>query len=174
MYYVKALKGDLTELANCIQGAFAIAAASGNGGETFARVVKKSNETISSDTTLSDDSELVVALSADKTYGFILTFFFKSEAATDIKMTFTAPTGATGDFNTVRNIAAGHPVNNKTFTTTVAFDGTGGDSWAFVFGRVVMDSTAGNLALQWAQNTSGGTNTTVNSGSTLVVWEETA
>ena len=56
----------------------------------------------------------------------------------------------------------------------MAFDGTGGDSWAFVFGRVVMDSTAGNLALQWAQNTSGGTNTTVNSGSTLVVWEETA
>ena len=167
----KATDGDTLQLAS---GVPAWVTVSAGAGETFARVVKKANETITSDTTLTDDSELVVALSADKTYGFILNFFFKTEAATDIKITFTAPTGADGDFNTVRNIVGGYPINNKTFTTTVAFDGTGGNSWAFVFGKVDVSTTAGNLALQWAQNTSGGSNTIVNSGSTLVVWEETA
>ena len=148
--------------------------AAASGGNTYARVVKKADETITSDNTLTDDSELVIALSSNKTYGFTLIFFFKTEAVTDIKITFTAPTGADGDFNTVRNIVEGYPINNEQFTSTVAFDGTGGNSWAFVFGKVGVSTTAGNLALQWAQNTSDGTNTIVNSGSTLVVWEETA
>jgi len=161
-------------LINCIQAAFSSGGGGGASGNTFARVVKKANETRAATTTLTDDSELVIALSADKTYGFILIFFFKTEAANDIKITFTGPTGSDGDYNTVRNIVGGYPINNKTFTTSVAFDGTGGNSWAFAFGKVDVADTAGNLALQWAQNIlSGVASTIVNSGSTLVVWEET-
>jgi hypothetical protein len=141
-------------------------------GNTFARIIKLEDETISSDSTLSNDSEILVSLSANKTYAFELILFFVTEATTDLKMTFSAPSGSDGDYNTVRNIIGGFPINNKTFGTTVVFDGTGGGSWAFVFGKVSTGETAGDLNFQWAQNASGGTNTIVKQGSSMIVWEQ--
>jgi len=148
---------------------------SGGSGNTFARIIKKADETITSSTTLHDDNELVVALNINKTYHYYLFLPFNTGPVADIKYAFSLPTGATGlkrnggDWDALAETALSDITNTLSPLVSIA------NNFAIVTnGLIIMSGTAGNLILQWAQNVSDAADTTVLQGATLVLWEETA
>jgi len=141
-----------------------------SSGNTFARVVKKVDQTKTADTTLADDDELVVALEANKMYGYFFVLFIISPAAADYKIRFDIPAGATSAFTgLIRMDSVGEAIDAEASRAMLT---SGINQSMGAAGRVVMAGTAGNLAMQWAQNSSNAGNTITQRGSYLVVWEE--
>ena len=145
----------------------------GSGGNTFARIVKKADETVNNSTTFQDDDELVVALNANKTYGFILLIYLDTSSVADIKETFTIPSGASGDRSSSTDWSAGNTQVVAGITSSRTHQ-SGGKGIIEIWGRCIVVGTAGNLQFQWAQNALEVSDTKVLEGSTLIVWEETA
>jgi len=137
---------------------------------TFARVVKKVDETVTNSTTLQDDDELFVPLNANKTYGFFLLLFINSAAAADYKGNFSIPAGASG----TRSVSAPSIVPSATVGITAEFTpATDGQiQCIMIHGRVITAGTAGNLQYRFAQDTSNAGTTRDLQGSHLVVWQE--
>jgi len=133
-------------------------------------VVKSVDETIQSDDTLSDDSELLFTPTINKTYGIKLVIFLESNSTADFSHAVTIPTGASClfAFGQLSGVSDGN-ATDWTSATSVAM-ATGNKFLVFI-GKLIMSSTAGNWNFQWAQTTSTAINTTVQQGSHLVVWE---
>ena len=146
-------------------------------------IVKTADETVTSSTTLQNDDHLVLAAVANAVYVFALDLYIteSTDYVGDSKMSFTCPTGATFDMH-------GAGAHATSFTGGTSSDGewigklatsSAGATLAYgvgnvltavrVYGRLVMSSTAGNLQLQWAQNTSDGTGTTLKAGSYMMM-----
>ena len=148
----------------------------GSGGNTFARVVKKVDETVTSSSTLQDDDELKVALSANKTYGIMLFILLESSFTPDYKHAFTIPSGATitGNHSTAElyhgNAASGDI--SADMTASASGTSTATISHFLIMGRVIVGGTAGDVQYQWAQDVSDAAATKVLEGSYFVVWEE--
>lgn len=143
-------------------------------------VRKTIDESIPSNTTLQDDDALLFAIAASEVWQFEFVVHASSASDTpDIKfsVTFTGAAGATGTW--------GHQGIQSTATTTPSvvavsryvFDASspsvGGviaaaDTPNRIVGVVVNSTTAGNIILQWAQNSSNATATTVKTGSYLL------
>jgi len=145
---------------------------------------KTSDQTITSSTTLTNDNDLATALAASKTYIFIARLFVFGAAAGDIKVAFTFPASTTFNaFGGLGIITGSTTVSTSADLEAHAYPSTGTSptsSLAFgvpdtngvmidVSGQLVTSSTTGNLQLQWAQNASSGTGTTVKAGSWLLV-----
>lgn len=145
--------------------------ADASAGLTFARIIKSADETVNSTTTLQDDDELTTALSANKRYFFVLYLYFVSDATPDFKYLLTVPTGS----NSRRIVSDwGAVFESSTTTPSISTSPLVSNSNQYtvsVHGYVITAGTAGNLTLQWAQNTSDAANTTVKAGSTLIVYE---
>ncbi len=146
-----------------------------SSGNTFARVVKKVTEGVTSSTTMQDDDELFVTLAVSKTYCWEATLFCRSISATgELKYAFTLPTGAIGDMSddiirsdsifTTEDIVTVVPLVLPTNIMRVLH----------LKGRVIMSTTNGKLQLQWAQNASDANASQIEQGSSLIVWEETS
>ena len=127
---------------------------------------------------MQDDNELVVAVSANKTYAFLMFLYLKGNSTGDFKTTFSVPTNVevnrsksetNDDWNSGISLRQGDLDGTIVVTISDTQPQVGLSQ-----GRVRVGDTAGNLTLQWAQNTSNGTATTVQQGSLLVLWEETA
>jgi hypothetical protein len=141
--------------------------------DTWNVICKRANETVTSDDTLSNDSELLFYMAANTTYRFRLTVFYKTAAAADFKYAVDCPASPTQ-----AAIRQSHVVPNSTNNTNFAVQETEVGSTSVVSavttpGYIVIDglwqngANAGNLAFQWAQNTSDVGSTTVLKGSTL-------
>ena len=149
-------------------------AGGGGSGNTFARVVKKADQSVNNTTTPTDDSELFVALSINKTYSFMLLFMMHIRPTSDLKYQLTVPTGATGndrgtgDWDATSEITFPSLPSNHSVTVTGE-----GDFTVANYGRVITGGTAGNLQVQLAQVMATVEDTTSLEGSLLVVWEET-
>jgi len=136
----------------------------------FAQIVKSVDEIVNNSNTPQDDDELSVPLNANKTYAYILYIQVISPSAADFKHTFSIPTGATG----LRSFGAWSSQSfNSTFDITgVASSATNGaNQWLAFTGSVKTIGTAGNLTLQWSQNVVDASDTTLEAGSYLLVWE---
>ncbi len=143
------------------------------GGNTFARVVKKVDETVNNSNTLQADDELLFAASANKTYGLTLIFFCISSNAASFKYNLSLPAGATGDRNNTGSPSATGSVSDDVTNTEIV----GSNSFikiAAIYCRIIMGGTAGNVVMQWAQSIAEVSDTKVLQGSYLVVWEEIA
>jgi len=66
-------------------------------GKTFDRKVKTVDETVNNSSTVQDDDDLFVALTASKTYGFLLNGLYRANTTADMDITLTVPSGATGN-----------------------------------------------------------------------------
>lgn len=143
------------------------------GNQTFARVVKKIDQTVNNSSTLVNDDELVVALEANKNYAYYLMLFFSSPATPQIKKLFSVPAGALG----LRLNGAWTPnsaISTRDVITSSAIATNGSIQAIVETGRIIMAGTAGNLQLRWAQQTANASDTKMLECSTLVVWEELA
>jgi len=147
-------------------------AGGGGTGQTFAKVVKSIDETLNSDDTLQDDDELVFAANANKTYYVMCHVWLNSGTTPDFKFTWVLPAGASG----VKQNANWNGVQDSQTTDVEATNnvtmavGTRIISMSF---KIIVGGTAGDIQLQWAQQTSDAGDTTVQQGSCLLAWEET-
>lgn len=137
-----------------------------------------------STTTLFDDTQMALALPAAGTYVVEAMFIASSASATpEIKIAWaytgtltngyrggigpstasTDPLGATAQG--IRAAAAGATSAAITSSTAYGLDGT---NWSFIYEKgLVIVSTTGTLKVQWAQNVSNATVTTMRAGSFL-------
>lgn len=137
-------------------------------------VIKAADQTVTSSTTLTNDSHLVAALVANATYivdGYLM---LTGPAATtgDAKIDFTIPTGATMHY-TSGGVVASSPavqyedtVNANSTARTIGTNGST-DMGVALHAHVVLGSAAGNVQLRFAQNSSNGTATGFRAGSWL-------
>ena len=133
--------------------------------------VKSLAETKNSDTTLADDTELVIPVEAEGVYVIHIEIFFDTSATPDFKFAITGPSSPDeivlrGHFVAVGGTSDTDFVDTS-FGTTHSVTGTGGTTGGFVqvSGLLNNGANAGTINVQWAQNTSDAADTTVLAGS---------
>ncbi|MBI3335791.1 MAG: hypothetical protein HY001_04835 [Candidatus Portnoybacteria bacterium] len=138
-------------------------------------VRKTVDETVNNSATLQNDDELFLPMAANETWFFNLFIQHIGNSTADFKLTLTVPSGATINWNfsgvSYSEIDAfavtdsvttsgGSPGVNPGATNT-------GARIVPITGVVINGSTAGNLQLQWAQNTATAVDTKVLTNSYL-------
>jgi hypothetical protein len=126
-------------------------------------------------TALQNEPLQVVALDSGRTYMWEAMEFYDSSSAADIKFAFTTPTfssmrwGGIGAATTgLTDIQVG---TANASGTAIAYAGSGVGTILMVkIEGYIVTTAAGNLQLQFAQNTADPTNTTIRNGSYLKVW----
>lgn len=143
-------------------------------------VQKGSDETVTSNTTLQDDDELFLSLPvATWEITGVIWIFSASTTAGDFKCAFTFPTG------TLSYSATGYHVNyaavdgsrdiesfgvvgsSSSPSGTVSLGCVAGVSLPVQIRGTLVNSVAGTLGFQWAENSSNSTSTLVKAGSWL-------
>lgn len=138
--------------------------------------VKAANESVTSSITFQNDDHLVLAVEANTNYtltGFLLA---NGDIDGDLKLQFTYPVSAaityglvapalpnTGNSNTDANLG-GRPEDASSPSNTVEIGTTTSSTnptTVIFMGYLSVGATAGNLVLQWAQQTSSATATTL-------------
>ncbi len=140
----------------------------GSDAEKISKVVKPTQENVLNSTTLQDDDDLFIALEANTVYAFTANLICDADVATDVKIQWSIPTGATMAYEQIETANA-FLVDN---TTNVILDGVGANNLrnAVLYGRVITAGTVGNLQLRWAQNNIDAVNdATINEGSFIEV-----
>jgi len=131
-------------------------AAGGGGG--FSTVFKTSDETITCDTTLSDDADITFCADANSNYAVITYFRFNTCSVPDYKTAFSVPACATmKNSQSSAYPALGIDVVEVEATSSVSLlVSGGGDDHTHGLTNYVLETggTSGAVAYQWAQNTS--------------------
>lgn len=132
---------------------------------------KATDQTVNNSSTLVDDDDMVIALAANSVYRFEAVFVYNSNTTADIKIGYTIPSGAsttavTDYFDTAltRNMIP----HVAAPTTGTPMGGNASNAPAWTKGTVTT-TTAGNLTIRWAQNTTNASNTVMKAGSFLAV-----
>jgi hypothetical protein len=130
-------------------------------------VRKTALETVNNSTTLQNDDEIFWTPATSAVYQLELVVMYNSGTIPDLKLAFTVPTGAALTWAALYvDPSSGSMTVSANLTTGVlAIGGTAGDVHCLVQGVLVMSTTAGNLQLQWAQNTANASNSNVLAGS---------
>lgn len=147
-------------------------------------IVKTADETVTGSTALQNDDELLfpVSNSATEIWWFeALLRIIGANVTMDMKVALTGPAGATASWGFLDHANTALPGFAPFGTTTAPFAlfsiasvqaiGTSANNFLALHaaGWVFGGGTAGDLALQWAQNTSDAGNLTVKKGSFLRV-----
>lgn len=140
---------------------------------SYVRVFKATDETRTSNATITVDSDLVFPMLANTKYTFEMEVYFDTTAAADFKYRHTGPASPT-----VARIHREHIIPAATAyiiavdsafsaaDVTMAGTGTTG-GYIRMTGVIHNGANAGNFSFAWAQNTSTAVNTTVLAGSWL-------
>ena len=138
-------------------------------------VAKGSDTSRNTTTTLTDDPDLVFAVEANKNYVFEVMGFTQAAGATpDFKFSIVGPAGSVIWFGPVEqgantyftpSTSAAAAILEAGESYVVAGTGTAGPYGLLIKGIAYIGATPGNVALQWAQNTSDGGNCTLKAGS---------
>jgi hypothetical protein len=148
-------------------------------------IVKASAENVTSSTTLQDDNDIVFSLDANKVYEVRLHASASGATAGDIKTAWAVTGGAAqltlreciGPGTAVTDVTASATirVSRHSLTSSVSYGVDGTAVTSAIAERFLIETTtagtAGTVKLQWAQNASSGTATTL-STSTYAVCEE--
>jgi hypothetical protein len=133
---------------------------------------KTSDTTRTSTTTLTNDPHLVVPVDASAVYQFNCLLDYTSGATEDINVTFTAPSGATLDWNGAGYTGTDVQMWNGGNAAAVAVVFGGGNAarrFIDIKGMIQTSVTSGNLTLQWAQAVSGASSAVLRTYSYLKV-----
>ena len=141
-------------------------------GATVKTVRKSSDQSVTSSTTVVNDSQLKFAVAANETYIFQAWLYtYAADGTPDIKVTFTGPSGSTVLWSSSQVI---FNAGGSTTLTVVSAGATTADLFVDsnfraiqLYGTILNSSTAGDLQFQWAQNTSSANSTTVKAGSSI-------
>lgn len=127
----------------------------------------------SNTTTLASDPDLSIAVAANAAY-HVWGWVYATGAAistADIKLAWSAPSGAAGAWDGLGYSTASTTVSLSSgagLASSRSFGVNGANFSSVRIEAYVTTTTAGSLALQWAQNTSNATATTLKAGSRLI------
>jgi len=135
-------------------------------------VCKTADETVNDSAAFQDDDELVIAVGANEIWYLQLWVRVLSTAAADFKWQFTVPVAATiegFDLNDVGVATAAAPLRSLTLAGIQAFLVAGAGEYALCISAIyVGGANAGNIQLQWAQNTADASDTKVLANSFII------
>ena len=143
----------------------------------FQQVYKTADESVTSSTVLQNDNHLLVSLAANARYEVIVRLAVNGASSGDVKTAWTMPAGVTsqrysfGPDVSSATSTAGTTVRASTITNGHLVEinygvfSTGQQSYIEETLYVITAGTAGTCQLQWAQNASSATATTVEEGS---------
>jgi hypothetical protein len=120
-------------------------------------VRKASDETVSNSTTVQSDDEILFPVGVNETWIFTIFLLYSTSGVADFKHQFSVPSGTAGRHETI----GGEAAIASPLTTG------GGASSRSITGVIRSGSTAGNITLQWAQNTAEVSDTKVLADSVL-------
>jgi len=138
-------------------------------------VVKPSDESLPSSTAMQNDNDLVTNVQVSTDYIFLCWILYEgfTGGSGDIKWQWTLPAGASLAYQAFYENLTPTLAGAATFTAATVgqaqSNGAGNDRGIFMFGSLTVGVTAGNIQLQWAQNTSSATPTIVHTGSVLLL-----
>ena len=141
-------------------------------GATVKSVRKSADQTVTSSTTLVNDTHLKFAVAANETYIFQAWLYtYAADGTPDIKVTFTGPSGSTVLWSSSQVI---FNAGGATTLTVVSPGATAADLFVDanlraiqLYGTISNGATAGDLQFQFAQNTSSANGTSVKAGSSI-------
>jgi len=141
--------------------------------------VKTSAETVNDSTVLQNDDDLVAAVAASTKYIFKAVLYFTGNVAADIKFAFTTPASITFMRWSGGMVEYNVDGTNLQHCAVITASGTAGNTAAqgatetcyVIHGILSNGINAGNLQLQWAQQTANASDTDMLPGSHLIVWE---
>jgi hypothetical protein len=139
-------------------------------GPTISRARKTADESVTSSTTLQDDNHLLFAIGVSEIWMAEASLYYTSGTTGDLKFAWSVPSGATGTHSYVGfdiSIVFNSDVST-TLSTPLSVGGSGAIRLAQLRAIIVNSTNAGNVTLQWAQNVSDGTATTVLTNSVLL------
>jgi hypothetical protein len=138
------------------------------GGDQVVR--KTADQTVNGSTSLVNDTHLLFALAANEVWVFTTYLLTNSGATPDLKFTFTVPASAVLHAVAYADDASGNVrMNRFGATTTFVCQGDGSAQMGATIEAIVINSTnTGNCQLQWAQNTSDGSDSKVLTNSLIV------
>lgn len=142
---------------------------------------KVANTDRTATTTLTDDPDLTLPLAANATYRIEMRIYFATTTGTGAPLFKTAwdvPSGATGNRTCMGpgsaatdsggdNMAGHYGVHNPPTAVTYGGRGSSTNLCIALETAVLTTTTAGNVALQWAQATSSATPVRVGTGSSI-------
>ncbi len=142
-------------------------------------VVKTSDETVNNSDTLQNDDALLLAVGISQKWAFTLFVIYSTGAIPDFKWQLTVPTN--GAVRGVRSTAIGESSTGAGGTSAPSIAAASAyvephHSTAgilLVTGIYIGGDTAGNMTLQWAQNTAEVSNTKVLANSYLLAFQVT-
>lgn len=149
------------------------------GSMTFAR--KTATETVTSNTVVQNDDELFASVAINYVYTVDMMAVVTGDDLGDVKFQFTYPAGATlagGQVSLLASLAGGVVTSGSAELRAIPVQATPSTALAagiadtngvlvMYHGVLIMNSTAGTLQLQWAQNASSVNGTVLNIGSYL-------
>lgn len=130
-------------------------------------VIKAADEIVNNSTILQNDDELGIAVEANKLYLFRLRLRLVSTAVANFKFAFTIPAAASMRDTPFLYVASPPTADVDSTVARALFPTTGVDSVVTLTGHILTGANAGNVVLQWAQNTAEVSDTKVLVGSYL-------
>lgn len=127
-----------------------------------------------SSTTLQDVTKLLFAVGASETWIFELFISYISGTTPNIKFSLSSPSGATirwGITRLIAGVTASDPVYEILTSGEKGILGTGASQGIHIMGTIVNSTTAGDLQLRGAQNTSDASDTIVHVNSWLKAYQ---
>jgi hypothetical protein len=135
-----------------------------NATTTQFGTVRKTVDETYDNTTLQNDDELLLAVSANSVYEFILIFHANTQTGEDLKFGWSVPSGTTMKWGSSTN----GDTRIESTSLNITTDAT---DTLYFFGTIVVSSTAGNVNFQWAEQADSGAETTVYANSCLIWWK---
>jgi len=132
-------------------------------------VRKTADEIVNNSNILQNDDHLFLAAKANEVWTIELRLRISNPPASDIKMDFSLPTGASGFkhyISGINDIRISHPIGTPIGLT---IDERGDLYYSGVLRAIVtMGATAGNIQFQWAQNAAVAEDTIIYANSCLI------
>ena len=126
---------------------------------------KAFNESVQNSSTLQNDDSLALVLGANRTYIIDGVIFVSSGSAVpDLKIGFSVPSGATTSMAYMNDESRGVLATGDT-SQGISLPGSSTQVPVHFSGTVVTASTAGDMILRWAQDSSNSNVTTIHAGS---------
>lgn len=139
-------------------------------------VRKTSDQALANDTSVQDDSELVISVDSNVRYHAEFFVLYRSSPGNDMKINLRVPSGAIFRGYAFRPMGGAadtfdHDLNTWNEDTQLAAGGIGSatDIVFMIRGLLSIAGTAGTVAVQWAQQAGGATATTVRAGSFIAL-----
>jgi hypothetical protein len=137
---------------------------------TGATILRKTSDETVNDNTLQDDDDLKIAMAANEVWYFEGMLFHVGNSTANFKFAFTVPSGATlqwaGTYETSSDAKMKLVEASGTAIGSIGADTS--NSAVLFKGEARNGSTAGDLQLQWAQDTTNAVDTKVLIGSWMI------